>query len=327
VRAPARGVRGRRCDRSKRSCLGLTAILLTLLAACRDRQAPPAEPPRSRLIGSAFQSLRNPFFVDLNDGIREVVVAHGDRLVALDSHWDRAQQSRDISVLIEKDVSVIFVNPVDWEGIRGDLGRAVRKGILCVAVDAPIHDAELVLCQVASDNVEAGRMAARALAKVRPAAQVVVLHIPTNKACIDRLHGFEEELVQTPMMRILGVEDGKGTAEGSRPAMRLALDKYPTMNGVFAVNDPSAMGAIATLDAAKKLRAVTVVSVDGSPEGIAAIKTRKLYATSAQFPREIGRIAAQRVYEHWDGETVEKDIKIPVELITPDNVDAFSAPR
>ena len=72
---------------------------------------------------------------------------------------------------------------------------------------------------------------------------------------------------------------------------------------------------------------MTVVTVDGSSEGIAAIKAGKLHSTSAQFPREIGRIAARRAYDHFEGKPVEKDIKVPVELITPDNVDTFSAKR
>ena len=108
--------------------------------------------------------------------------------------------------------------------------------------------------------------------------------------------------------------------------MEALLDKHPTLDAVFAVNDPSALGAIAALEAAGKAAAVAVVSVDGSPEGIAAVKAGKLTATSAQFPREIGRIAAQRVYEHLQGRPVEKDIKVPVELITRDNVDAFTSP-
>jgi len=66
-----------------------------------------------------------------------------------------------------------------------------------------------------------------------------------------------------------------------------------------------------------------VVTVDGSAEGVAAIKAGKLHSTSAQFPREMGRIAAQKVYEHLQGKPVDKNIKVRVELITAENADAF----
>jgi ribose transport system substrate-binding protein len=180
---------------------------------------------------------------------------------------------------------------------------------------------------VVSDNVEAGRLAARALHKARQSANVVILHIPPNMACIDRVNGFREELAKWPKMRILEIGDGKGTTEGSRPVMRELLEKHPTLNAVFAVNDPSALGVISALDAAHRLPEVTVVSVDGSAQGIAAVKAGTLYSTSVQFPREIGRIAAQRFYEYLDGNSVEKNIKVPLELITENNVHAFTGKR
>ena len=77
------------------------------------------------------------------------------------------------------------------------------------------------------------------------------------------------------------------------------------------------------MESAGKLKDVTVVSVDGSAEGIAAIKSGKLLSTSAQFPKEIGRVAAEKMYEHLDGKPVEKDIKVPAKLITGQNADQF----
>jgi len=89
-------------------------------------------------------------------------------------------------------------------------------------------------------------------------------------------------------MQILAIRDGKGTAEGSRPTMEELLRERPEVSAVFAVNDPSALGAIAALETAGRLNQVAVVSVDGSVQGIAAVKAGKLRSTSVQFPREIG---------------------------------------
>jgi hypothetical protein len=61
---------------------------------------------------------------------------------------------------------------------------------------------------------------------------------------------------------------------------------------------------------------VTVVAVDGSQEAVAAIRAGKMLATAAQFPKEIGRVAAETIYEHLAGKPVPKEIKIPVKLIT-----------
>jgi ribose transport system substrate-binding protein len=303
-------------------------VLLVLgMSGCGKQQAAPEEKGKGRLFGVVYQTMNNPFFVDLNDGMKQVIEAHGDQLITLDSQFNSLKQKNDISDLMLKGVSGVFINPVNWEGIKGSLLQGKEKGVPCVVIDAPVKDEDLVLCQVASDNVEAGRLAARALAQVKPDAKVVILHLSVNKACIDRVAGFQEEAAKYPDMKILDIQEGKGSTEGARPVMRDLLGRFPELTAVFPINDPSALGAISALESAGKLNDVTVVTVDGSAEGVGAIKAGKLHSTSAQSPREIGRVAAEKLYEHLEGKPVEKDIKIPVELVTKENADAYLQKR
>jgi ribose transport system substrate-binding protein len=311
--------------------LTFSAILLSLLsmaAGCSRPEggspAPAPEAAKGRLFGVTFQTMNNPFFVDLNEGIEEVVKAHGDRLVTLDAQFNSLKQKNDISDLILQGASAIFINPVNWEGIRGSLLQARDKKIPCIVVDSPAKDQDLVLCTVASDNVKAGRLAAQALAKVCRPARIVILHHSVNKACLDRVKGFTEEIAKYPAeMKILDTQEGKGTTEGARPVMRDLIGRYPDLNAVFPINDPSALGCVSALESADKLKGVTIVTVDGSQEALAAIKAGKLLSSSAQFPKEIGRIAAQKAYEHFEGKPVDKDVVVRVELITKENADQF----
>jgi len=310
---------------TRRITMSLACVFLAgMLGGCSKSDSPAAgDGSEGRLFGVTFQTRNNPFFVELNEGIKQVVEAHGDRLITLDAQWNSLKQKNDISDLLHKGASGVFINPVNWEGIKGSLLQAKEKSIPCVVVDAPVKDENLVLCQVASDNVEAGRLAARALAEVKPDAKVVILHLSVNKACIDRVAGFKEEAAKHPEIKILDVVEGKGTTEAARPVMRDLVGRFPDLTAAFPINDPSALGVISALESAGRLKDVTVVTVDGSAEGVAAIKAGKLHSTSAQFPREMGRIAAQKVYEHLDGKPVDKNIKVKVELITAENADAF----
>jgi ribose transport system substrate-binding protein len=267
--------------------------------------------------------MNNPFFIDLEQGLKSVVEAHGDRLVTLDGQFNSLKQKNDISDVLQQQPAALFISPVNWEGVRGSLIEAKRKKVPVIIVDAPVSDPDLVLCQVASDNVEAGRLAAEALAKVNPKARVVILHHSINKACIDRVDGFKQVLTQHPKITILDTQEGKATAEGGRPVMRDFLGRFPELDGVFTINDPSALGAISAIESAGKLGKVTVVTVDGSREAVAAIKSGKLYSSSAQFPREIGRTSAETIYEHLAGKPVPTEIKIPVKLIIKENADEF----
>ena len=188
---------------------------------------------RGRLFVVSFQTMNNPFFVDLNEGLSRVIAAHGDRLVTLDAQFNSLKQKNDISDLLQQRPTAIFVNPVNWEGIRGSLAEAKRKAVPVIVVNAPVSDPDMVLCQVASDNVEAGRLAAQALAEVNPKAKVVILHHSINKACIDRVDGFQQVVAKHPEMKVLDIQEGKGAIEGGRPVMRNLLADSPISTPPF----------------------------------------------------------------------------------------------
>lgn len=314
----------------------LAAVLLTcLLGGCAGDAQPGPErgnpssgassssPSSGRLFGLTLQNLNNPFFVDLEAGLKNVIEKHGDRLVTLDAQMNHLKQKNDISDLLLQQPVAIFLNPVDGEAVRGSLIEARRKNIPVIVVDAPVADSDMVLCQVASDNVQAGRLAAEELARVNPRAKVVILHYSVNKACTDRVQGFREVIGKNPGMSILDTQEAKGTIEGGRPVMSDFLGRYPDLDAAFPINDPGAIGCISAIESAGKLGKVTVVTVDGSREGVAAIQAGKLHSTSAQSPKDIGRIAAETAYDHLAGKPVPKDVKIPVKLITRENADEF----
>lgn len=71
--------------------------------------------------------------------------------------------------------------------------------------------------------------------------------------------------------------------------MEKVLNKTKDIDVVMALNDPSAMGAMAALDAEHMLSDVLVYGADGSPEAKTMIYENKMAATSAQSPRTTER--------------------------------------
>ena len=300
--------------------VGILAAL-AVLTACK-----PATPQRTRsprLFVISFQTLNNPFFVELNESLKSSIEARGDRLVTVDAQFNSLKQKNDVLELLQQQPAVVFINPVNWEGVKATLIEVRRRNIPVIIVDAPVSDPELVLCQIASDNVAAGRLACEALARMKPAARVVIVQHSVNKPSIDRVAGFKAEMAKHPDMRILDTQEGRGSAVGSKRAMQDLLKRFPDLDAVFPINDPSALGCISAVEAAGRARQVTVVSVDGSRQGVAAILAGKLDASVAQYPREIGRLAADKAYAHLAGQAVEKDVKVTVKLITKENATAL----
>jgi ribose transport system substrate-binding protein len=308
---------------------GCLVFLAVVASACGPRATKgPDTPPRNagRTLGAVFQTLDNPFFREVDAGIREIVESNGDSLVTLAADWSGTRQQDDVHQFTNRRVAALFVNPVDPRAIENNLHEANEAGIPCIVVDTQMPRRDAVACQVLSDNREAGRLAARSLAQARRSGKLVILDIPANEACSDRISGFREIIDRFADIEIVAVEDGGGTRAAARAAMESLLRRFPHLDGVFAANDPMALGAAEALEGAGRLADVVVTSVDGSPEGIAAVHADRLRSTSMQFPREIGRIAAQRAYELLNGNSVENEIRVPVELVTKDNAHAFISP-
>ena len=83
-----------------KTALCLVAMWLSGCGPQDSADRPKGEPASGRLFGVSFQTMNNPFFVDLNAGLREVVEAHGDQLVTLDAQFNSLKQRNDISDLI-----------------------------------------------------------------------------------------------------------------------------------------------------------------------------------------------------------------------------------
>src|SRR5437879_5517487 len=118
-----------------------TALVAAVAGGCRG-ESPRTGPgaPQGRLFAVTFQTMNNPFFVDLNEGLGRVIASHGDRLVTLDAQFNSLKQKNDISDLLQQRPAALFINPVNWEGIRGSLIDAQRREVPVVVVDAPVSD-------------------------------------------------------------------------------------------------------------------------------------------------------------------------------------------
>ncbi len=124
-------------------------------------------------------------------------------------------------------------------------------------------------------------------------------------------------------MKILDTQEGKGTTEGGRPVMSDLLGRYPDLDAVFPINDPSAPGRDLGHRVGRQAR-----QGDGRHRRRLAGGGRRHPGRQAPFhlgtvPRQIGRVAAETIYDHLAGKPVPKDIKIPVKLITKENADEF----
>lgn len=315
---------------SKRSILAagiLTAFLPLLMTAHilffwpDDVSASQTE---SRIVfGATYMTMNNPYYQVVDIQLRSEIERNGDVLLTRDAAMSQARQNEEIRELIDAGARAIFLTPVEWDTSEEGLRIASRAGVPVIVVDAPVRNAELAACSVLSDNYRAGVLCAEHLRAVRKSAKIIILEHITARSGSERVRGFLDGIKDEAEYAVLDFGESDGQIENAMPVMESLLRRHPDADTVMALNDPSAFGAMAAIEGAGLTERFLVYSVDGSPEAKALIKDGLLTATCAQFPSKIAKEAARQAYRAIGGGCEEREVVIPVELVTAENVDAY----
>jgi len=280
---------------------------------------------RTHRFGATYMTMNNPFYEIIDDEIRSVLEARGDVLITRDPALDVDKQMAQVQEMIDRGVDGIFINPVDWKAIGPALSKAKEAGIPVIVVDSDVFDSDLASCTVVSNNYQAGVQCAEHLLEKRDGGNVLLLTHSVAKSGIDRIQGFKDTLAGHEGFHILAEEDCLGQLELAMPVTEKLLRQYPQADVIMCLNDVSAMGAMAALKDAGLTGKMEVYGVDGSPDGKSMIAEGIMEATAAQFPRQIGREAADAAYRILDGEQMESVILIETDLITRENLEQYGS--
>ena len=273
-----------------------------------------------RKFGAVYMTLNNPFYEIIDEEIRTAVENHNDVLISRDPALDVNHQIDEIKELLDCGVELIFINPVDWQEIEPALKLAHDARVPIIAIDTNVEDDIYVDCTIVSDNYSAGVQCAKHLLGHSDGGNIALLKHSQAHSSIDRIQGFLDTLKYNPQFKVVDEEECWGQLELAMPAMEKMLIRHPEINIVMALNDPAAMGAIAALQSTGRLNEVLVYGVDGVPETKEMILQKRMTATAAQSPRNIGKLAAERAYRILNGETVEHLIQLPTKLISAENI-------
>ena len=108
--------------------------------------------------------------------------------------------------------------------------------------------------------------------------------------------------------------DGGGAKDQGFKSASAALQAHPDLAAIFAINDPSALGAYTALEQAKKVGQVKIIGFDGELAGKQAIKDGKFFADPIQFPVKMGQTSVQNIIKYLNGEEFEEMVLIPTYL-------------
>lgn len=296
----------------------LAAVMVFSLAGCNaitidgeDNGAQGGENTGNGSIGFSVSTQNNPFFVTLNEGAQKKADEEGADLIVVDAGDDAAKQTSDIEDLISKNISVLIVNPVGSDAVAPAVKDAISRGIKVISVDRVVNGVE-VDCSIASDNVEGAKMATEYLVSlVGEGAKVAELEgVPGASATIDRGEGFHA--VADEQLDVVSKQTANFERSEGMTVMENMLQANADIQGVFAHNDEMALGAVEAVGN----RDVVVVGFDATDDALAEIEKGRMAATVAQKPDLMGETAVETALKLVNGESVEKEIPVEVELIT-----------
>jgi ribose transport system substrate-binding protein len=275
-----------------------------------------------KVIGISLLTKEHVFYRDLEKGLREAAAKHHFELVVNSGDWDLAKHQAQLENYIVQKVDAIVVCPVDSKGIGPAIQKANQAGIPVFTADIKAEGGAIV-SQIASDNVAGGRLAAEYLAKLLGGkGEVAIIDQPITQSVIDRVRGFTEVMAQNPGIRIVARPSGDGVRDRAMKAAEDLLQGFPNLAGIFGINDDSALGALAAVEAAGR-KGIVIVGYDGIPEARQAIlRGSALKADVVQYPLEIGRITIETIARHLAGEKVAPDIPVKVGMVDASNAAA-----
>ncbi len=318
--------------KDQKSIPGIMVFAVIALAAClavwgltKQRIRDVVEDRKVYKFGATYMTMNNPFYEIIDNEIRGIVEARGDMLITRDPALDISKQIEQVKEMIDRKVDGLFINPVDWKMISPALKEAYEAGIPIIVVDSDVFDWELVNCTVVSDNYEAGVQCAEHLLEHRKRGNIIVLTHSAAKSGFDRIQGFKDTIKGHEEFVILAEEDCLGQLEVAMPVTEWLLKEYPKTDVIMCLNDLAAMGTMAALKDAGLESNIAVYGVDGSPDGKSMVEAGFMEATAAQFPRRIGKEAAEALYQILNGEPVETTIRIETELIDEENLRVYGS--
>jgi fructose transport system substrate-binding protein len=335
--------RGRRS--AKLVALVCAPLVLGGLAACSAGSGSPDGGDRP-LVGLITKT-EDPYYVSMRKGAEEFASTLGFTLQSLagKNQSDNDAQVQAIENLVAGGAVGILITPADSEGILPAIKKARDAGVWVAVLDSPTDPTSAADATFATDNFNAGVLIGQWAGAdfAGREARIAMLDLAPSQPAVDVqrdqgfLEGFGIDLGDPDKIgdesdaRIIGNEVTNANEEGGRTAMEKLLQRDPSINLVYTINEPAAAGAYESIKAARLQDEITIVSIDGGCAGVRNVADGVIAATSMQFPLKMAQNALEALRKFLDtGEKVSPSagldyVDTGVQLITDSPVEGLES--
>lgn len=269
----------------------------------------------------------DPFFKAMEVGARKAADQLGINLIWQGSATDYSPQTQIpfVDAAFANGIDALILVPTDPDSLQASVTKAEAMKIPVITVDTTVTDQSYLTSHITGDNVEGGRIAAKALAdQIGGKGKVFIMSgSPSATTNTLREKGFREEIAKYPDIKIIGKEYANSQPARATSAVNTILLDNPDLAGIFAVDGTTTLGSVAALRNANRVGSVKLVGYDAYKAEVEALKDGVVTALVAQQPGLEAELALQFAKAKVTGEGVDKikkSVVIPGIVMTKDNL-------
>jgi inositol transport system substrate-binding protein len=290
-------------------------------------------PAMAAKIGVSMDKFDDNFLTVLRNGMSDYAkTVPGVSLQIEDAKDDVSKQLSQVQNFIANKVDAIIVNPVDTSATPAITKLAAEAGVPLVYVNRLPADIEQLgpkASAVVSDEKESGTYETQQICKLlNGKGDILVIEGQlSNQAAVQRTADIHDVISKEPCtgMKIIAEQTANWDRTQGQNLMTNWLSKGMKFDAVISNNDEMAIGAIQAMKAAGvDTKKAIVGGVDATQDALASMKAGDLKVTVFQNAAGQGKGAVDTALALASGKTVERWVKIPFELVTPDNLDKYA---
>lgn len=339
----------------KKKLIGLLLCvsMIASLAACGQKAEEPAEAPapaeaeapaaedaeapaeneeastgEAKTIALVPPAMISPYYKAVIAGAEEAAAKYGYELkiLAPETESDYAAQVQIVEDMITQGVDGIAICAINSDAIVTGVKKANEAGIPVIMFNG---DGELsggeVEAYVSYNQYEAGEkvcdFAAEAIGEELKVA--IIEGLPSSQST-DRMGGFVDKAkAEHPGIEVVATQPGDWEREAGMNAAANMLQANPDIDLIYALCDESALGAVQAVKEANS--DAKVIGFDGNPNAVASIIAGDLFATISGNGSGTGSECIETLHKVFNGETVEKFVRIETIMVSSENADQFPA--
>ncbi|MEP4978919.1 D-xylose ABC transporter substrate-binding protein [Ascidiaceihabitans sp.] len=240
--------------------------------------------------------------------IKAALDAAGAKYISADAQSSSGKQLSDVESLIAQGANALIILAQDASSVGPAVQQASDEGIPVIAYDRLIEDGRAFY--LTFDNVEVGRMQARAVLETMPKGNYVMIKGSPTDPNADFLRGGQQEVLQAAIdagdITIVGeaYTDGWVPANAQRNMEQILTAQDNKVDAVVASNDGTAGGVVAALTA-QGMEGIPVSGQDGDHAALNRVATGTQTVSVWKDARALGTAAAEAAVALAAGDTVE----------------------